>query len=123
MGTQIDVRVIAKGGKYLGDDIGGALVTVHDVQTGELLARGTTAGGSGEPTLMEVCTTRSEESVSAYRPESVSARLADGRVVPALCFNLSALPAHGGRNPLYASKLRALAARLGLPAEYVSSIR
>jgi hypothetical protein len=60
MGTQIDVRVIAKGGKYLGDDIGGALVTVHDVQTGELLARGTTAGGSGEQTLMDVCVTQSE---------------------------------------------------------------
>src|SRR5215212_6245024 len=60
MGTQIDVRVIAKGGKYLGDGIGGALVTVHDVQTGELLAKGTTAGGSGEQTLMDVCVTRSE---------------------------------------------------------------
>ena len=60
MGTQIDVRVIAKGGKYLGDDIGGALVTIHDVQTGELLAKGTTAGGSGEQTLMEVCVTQSE---------------------------------------------------------------
>ncbi len=60
MGTQIDVRVIAKGGKYLGDDIGGALVTVHDVWTGELLARGTTAGGSGEANLMSVCVTRSE---------------------------------------------------------------
>jgi hypothetical protein len=60
MGTQIDVRVIAKGGKYLGDDIGGALVTVEDVRTGELLARGTTSGGSGEPTLMEVCVTQSQ---------------------------------------------------------------
>ena len=38
--TQIDVRVIAKDGKFLGDDIGGALVTIHDVATGELLARG-----------------------------------------------------------------------------------
>jgi hypothetical protein len=58
--TQVDVRVIAKGGKYLGDDIGGALVTVRDVQTGELLARGTTSGGSGESTLMNVCVTRAE---------------------------------------------------------------
>jgi len=38
--TQIDVRVIAKDGKYLGGDIGGALLTIHDVHTGELLARG-----------------------------------------------------------------------------------
>ncbi|HWS88153.1 MAG TPA: hypothetical protein VN282_14380 [Pyrinomonadaceae bacterium] len=60
MGTQIDVRVIAKGGKYLGDDIGGALVTVHDVRTGELLARGKTAGGSGESNLMSVRVTQAE---------------------------------------------------------------
>jgi hypothetical protein len=58
--TQLDVRVIAKGGKYLGNDIGGALVTIEDVQTGELLARGTTNGGSGVQTLMEICVTRSE---------------------------------------------------------------
>ncbi|MEK6287761.1 MAG: hypothetical protein AABO57_18745 [Acidobacteriota bacterium] len=58
--TQVDVRVIAKDGKYLGDDIGGSLVTIHDVQTGELLARGTTAGGSGEPDLMDICLKRSE---------------------------------------------------------------
>ena len=60
MGTRIDVRVIAKGGKYLGDDIGGALVTVHDVRTGELLARGTTSGGSGESNLMDICVTQAE---------------------------------------------------------------
>lgn len=58
--TRIDVRVIAKGGKYLGDDIGGALVTVRDVRTGESLAHGTTAGGSGEANLMSVCVNRSE---------------------------------------------------------------
>ncbi len=52
--TQIDVRVIAKDGKYLGDDIGGALVTIHDVQTGELLAHGATAGGSGVANLMDI---------------------------------------------------------------------
>ena len=58
--TQIDVRVIAKDGKYLGDDIGGALVTIHDVHTNESLARGTTSGGSGQQNLMDICVTRSE---------------------------------------------------------------
>jgi hypothetical protein len=71
MGTQIDVRVIAKGGKYLGDDIGGALVTVEDVRTGELLAKGSTAGGSGAQNLMGVCVTQSEvlpvEGASVFR--------------------------------------------------------
>jgi hypothetical protein len=45
--TQITVRVIAKGGKFLGADIGGSLVTIRNAQTGELLAKGTTTGGSG----------------------------------------------------------------------------
>ena len=70
----------------------------------------------------EVDALYSEESVSAYRPEAVCAQLADGSVVPALCFNLPAPPAPGERNPQYASKLRQLAERLGLPADYVSSI-
>lgn len=65
----------------------------------------------------------SEESVRAYRPERVSARPADGRVVNALCFNLPAPPAHAERDSQYAARLRELAARLGLPPVYVSSIR
>ena len=58
--TQIDVRVVAKFGKYLGDDIGGSLVTIHDVHTGELLARGTTSGGSGVKNLMDIAVTRAQ---------------------------------------------------------------
>jgi hypothetical protein len=64
-----------------------------------------------------------EESVSAYRSEVVSAHLDEGRVTQALCFNLPAQPSVDERNPLYASKLRELAERIGLPADYVSSIR
>lgn len=64
-----------------------------------------------------------EASVSVYRPEAVAARLADGSVVPALCFNLPAPPSSDERNPQYASKLKALAERIGLPPSYVSSIR
>ena len=48
--TQITVRVIAKGGKFLGDDIDGSLITITNVQTGELLAKGYTKGGSGNTT-------------------------------------------------------------------------
>ena len=45
--TKVTVRVQAKGGKFLGDDIGGALVTLRDGQSGELLASGVTSGDSG----------------------------------------------------------------------------
>jgi hypothetical protein len=47
METRITVRVQARGGKFLGDDIGGAVVTIRDAMTGELFATGATAGGSG----------------------------------------------------------------------------
>jgi hypothetical protein len=45
--TRLTIRVQALGGKFLGDDIGGALIAVRDAQTGELLSHGPTAGDSG----------------------------------------------------------------------------
>lgn len=45
--TTVEVRAIAAGGKFLGNDIGGAEVTVRDAVTGELLASGRVGGGSG----------------------------------------------------------------------------
>jgi len=65
----------------------------------------------------------SEASVSIYRPETVSARLADGSIIPAVCFNLPAPPSIAERNQEYASQLRDLAERIGLPPDYVSSIQ
>jgi hypothetical protein len=64
----------------------------------------------------------SDASVSMYRPEAVSARLVDGRIIPALCFNLPTPPSASERNPQYASRLKDLAERIGLPSDYVSSI-
>lgn len=59
--TKILVRVIARDGKFLGDDIGGALVTIRDARSGELLASGRTTGGSG-PTagIMQQARTRNQ---------------------------------------------------------------
>lgn len=64
-----------------------------------------------------------ESSVQAYRPEPVIAKLADGALVPAPCFNLPAPPENDRGNPEYAIKLQAVARRLGLPDDYVVSIR
>src|ERR687884_415096 len=74
-------------------------------------------------THTEVDALYSEASVSVYRPEAVSARLADGSIIPALCFNLPVPPSTDERNPQYVSRLRELAERIGLPPGYVSSIR
>src|SRR5262245_152422 len=45
--TRITVRVQARGGKFLGDDIGGAEITIRNSRTGEILASGFTRGDSG----------------------------------------------------------------------------
>lgn len=74
-------------------------------------------------TRAEVDALYSEDSVSAYRAEVVRARLSDGGVTQALCFNLPVAPSADESNPRYASKLKELAGRLGLPPAYVSSIR
>ena len=74
-------------------------------------------------THAEVGALYSEASVSVYRPEALLAQLEDGSVIPALCFNLPVPPSITERNPQYASKLRELADRIGLPPNYVSSIR
>jgi len=59
--TLVTVRVIAKDGKFLGDDIGGSLVTIRNVETGVMLAQGYTKGGSGNTTqIMETPRTRSQ---------------------------------------------------------------
>jgi hypothetical protein len=64
-----------------------------------------------------------EPSVASYRPEAVIAQLADGSCAPALCFNLPPSDEAVEANPEYAEKLRVVAGRLGLPANYVASIR
>jgi len=45
--TTVEVRAIAAGGKFLGNDIGGAEITVRDATTGEWIAGGRVRGDSG----------------------------------------------------------------------------
>jgi len=65
----------------------------------------------------------SEPSVRAYRPEAVLCELGDGSRIPALCFTLIEPPGAEEANSEYAAKWRDLAARLGLPSDYVDSIQ
>ena len=64
----------------------------------------------------------SDPSVQVYRPEPVLAVTRDGATVAALCYNLPEPPAGPEQNAEYVARLRALAERLGLPSEYVTSI-
>jgi hypothetical protein len=65
----------------------------------------------------------SEPGVQAYKPQAVLARLASGEAIPALCYKLSQSPPAHERNPEYASKLRAVAERVGLPSDYLATLR
>ncbi|MDH3496181.1 MAG: gamma-glutamylcyclotransferase [Gemmatimonadota bacterium] len=64
-----------------------------------------------------------EPSVRAYRPVPVLATVNNGQTVAALCYNLPDPPSPDERNTEYATKLRSLAKRVGLPTDYVASIR
>lgn len=45
--TDVTVRVISKGGKFVGSSVGGVQITVSDAHTGSILAEGLTEGGTG----------------------------------------------------------------------------
>lgn len=50
--TDVTVRVKSKGAKFVGTSMGGALVTIKDEHTGELLAKGLTLGSTGNTDLI-----------------------------------------------------------------------
>ena len=86
------------------------------------LSSGTVHGVVCRLSHAEIDALYSDASVNVYRPEAVLARLEDGTLVPALCFNLPLPPSPDERNADYAARLRRLAERIGLPRDYVSSI-
>jgi hypothetical protein len=62
--TQIIVRVKSKDAKFVGTTMGGALVTIRDVQTGELLAKGLTTGGTGNTEKIMITPVQRGKSIS-----------------------------------------------------------
>ncbi len=64
----------------------------------------------------------SDDTVADYVSESVSVVLADGTVESAACYNLPEGKLEGA-NPEYANSLLMLAARLGLPDDYLRQIK
>jgi len=57
-----------------------------------------------------------------YLPEAIIVNTLGGATSPALCYNLSVMPAPDDSNPEYASKLRAVLSNLEFPSEYVSEV-
>ena len=58
--TQVRVYALARGGKFLADDVGGAQITLRDAKSGEFLAAGRTEGKSGSDDLMTAERTRAD---------------------------------------------------------------
>jgi len=50
--TEITIRVISKGAKFVGTSMGGVRILLRDARSGELLAQGLTAGGTGDTALI-----------------------------------------------------------------------
>ena len=46
--TQIIIRVVSKDAKVIGSGVGGALVRIKNLETGEILAQGKQEGGTGD---------------------------------------------------------------------------
>ena len=74
-------------------------------------------------TLAELEQLYSESSVQAYKPQAVLAHLASSGTIAALCFNLPEAHSPTERNPEYATKLRSVGQKVGLPADYVASLQ
>ena len=74
-------------------------------------------------TLDELELLYSEPSVQAYKPQAVLAHLASGGIIAALCYNLPEPPSPTEHNPEYATKLRSVGQKVGLPADYVASLQ
>jgi hypothetical protein len=108
-----DLRVAAVSGLKLRIGTRAALVPSPDAEVHGVLMKLSHA---------ELDKLYAEPSVQAYRPEPVLAVATDGVTIAALCYNLPEAPAPDERNAEYATKLRALAQRIGLPNDYVESI-
>ena len=57
--TEVMVRVISQDAKFIGDQMGGARVVLRDAETGQVLADGITAGGTGNTKQIMESTGRS----------------------------------------------------------------
>jgi len=84
--TPLKIRVQAKGGKYLGNDIGGAEVTIRDAQTGQWLTGGQVLGDSGQLQQGYVSTASPEPVIVPGSSPSIN-WLTPGTNFTASCFN------------------------------------
>ena len=62
--TEIVVRAISKDAKFIGTSMGGVLITIRDVDSGELLAKGVTKGDTGDTKRIMVMDKKRSDSLA-----------------------------------------------------------
>ena len=82
--TNVTVRVIAKGGKFVATTMGGVRVVLRDSATGEVLASGITSGTSGDTERIMLTPLKRGEPLSTPAQIQRDAGLATGRFVARL---------------------------------------
>jgi hypothetical protein len=73
--TQVEVRVLSKGAKFVGTSMGGVQVVIRDADSGELLAQGVTAGSTGDTQRIMRAELRRHDPVSTGDAASFRATL------------------------------------------------
>lgn len=73
--TQVTVRVISCDAKVIGSLVGGCRITIRDVLTGDVLARGLHLGGSGDTDL--IMKRPRERGATTYATEGTAVYTAD----------------------------------------------
>ncbi|MEX0951013.1 MAG: hypothetical protein WDZ86_01900 [Gammaproteobacteria bacterium] len=73
--TRIDVRVLSRGAKFIGTSMGGAEIVLRDADTGEIYARGVTAGTTGSTEIIMEQTHKRGDVVADDNAAVYSARI------------------------------------------------
>jgi hypothetical protein len=72
--TRVMVRVVSRDAKIIGSGVGGATVRIENVETGEVLAEGKQAGGTGD--TRRIMSTPRERDMTVYGTEGAGGYLA-----------------------------------------------
>ncbi|MBN2705402.1 MAG: hypothetical protein JXR89_03050 [Deltaproteobacteria bacterium] len=73
--TEVTVRVRTKGAKFMGTSMGGALILIKDADSGELLAKGLVAGGTGATDLIMKNASKTGQRLADAKTASFTASL------------------------------------------------
>jgi hypothetical protein len=102
--TNIIVRVISRDAKFIGTSMGGVQITLRDAKTGEVLAEGKTAGGTGDTELLMKRSQTRRDVLSSENAAKFSATLDLNTPRHVEVVAVGPLVAHDGANRISATQ-------------------